>query len=46
MLLGKKNFDSEFCGSIPVNFINAIQPHGVLLLLDKNNLNIIQLLGM
>ncbi len=29
------NFDSDFCGSIPLNFINLIQPRGMLILLDK-----------
>lgn len=29
-----KNYDSEFCGSIPIQLINLIQPHGMLLLLD------------
>ena len=37
------NYDSEFCGSIPLNFINLIQPHGLLLVLDKKNLKIVQL---
>ncbi|WP_242916104.1 GAF domain-containing protein [Pontibacter liquoris] len=30
-----KNYDSEFCGSIPLNLVNQIQPHGLLLVLDK-----------
>jgi two-component system, chemotaxis family, sensor kinase Cph1 len=32
---GEKNYDSEFCGSIPLHQINLIQPHGLLLVLDK-----------
>lgn len=36
------NFDSTFCGSIPLNFINQIQPHGVLLVLNKDSFNILQ----
>lgn len=36
------NFDSTFCGSIPLNFINQVQPHGVLLVLDKDDFSIIQ----
>lgn len=36
------NYDSEFCGSIPLNFINLIQPHGVLLVLNKEDLRIVQ----
>ncbi|WPP50061.1 GAF domain-containing protein [Catalinimonas niigatensis] len=33
--VGTGSRDSEFCGSIPLNFINLIQPYGMLLLLDK-----------
>ena len=33
---GEKNYDSEFCGSIPLHQINLIQPHGLLLVLDKD----------
>lgn len=36
------SFDSDFCGSIPLNFINLIQPHGILLVVDKNNYTIVQ----
>ncbi|PKV75245.1 GAF domain-containing protein [Pontibacter ramchanderi] len=32
---GEKNYDSDFCGSIPLHQINLIQPHGLLLVLDK-----------
>lgn len=35
-LLPTKNYDSEFCGSIPIQLINLIQPHGFILLLDKS----------
>ncbi|MEK6477408.1 GAF domain-containing protein [Catalinimonas sp. 4WD22] len=28
--------DSEFCGSIPLNFLNLIQPHGMLILLNQS----------
>ncbi|MBB6274130.1 light-regulated signal transduction histidine kinase (bacteriophytochrome) [Pedobacter cryoconitis] len=38
----KKNFDSDFCGSIPLHHINSTQDYGYLLVLDKK-LNIIQL---
>ncbi|RNI27238.1 GAF domain-containing protein [Rufibacter immobilis] len=38
----EKNYDSEFCGSIPLHLVNLIQPHGVLLTLDKANLRLIQ----
>ncbi|QCR22056.1 GAF domain-containing protein [Pontibacter sp. SGAir0037] len=39
----EKNYDSEFCGSIPLHLVNLIQPHGVLLVLEKQSLRIIQL---
>ncbi len=38
----KKNYDSEFCGSVPLNFVNQIQAYGALLVLDRTNFNIIQ----
>lgn len=38
----QKDFDSEFCGSIPLNFLNLIQPHGVLLVLKKEDYSIVQ----
>jgi chemotaxis family two-component system sensor kinase Cph1 len=37
-----KNFDSDFCGSLPLHHVNMIQPHGYLLVLNKDTLNIIQ----
>lgn len=37
-----KNYDSEFCGSIPLHLVNLIQPHGVLLVLEKTALRIVQ----
>jgi two-component system, chemotaxis family, sensor kinase Cph1 len=36
------NYDSELCGSLPIHLTNLIQPYGVLLVIDKDNLNIIQ----
>lgn len=39
---GRKDYDSEFCGSIPLNFINLIQAHGVLLVLQRNSFTIVQ----
>ncbi len=36
-----KNYDSDFCGSLPLNFVNLIQPYGYLLVLSRN-LEIIQ----
>jgi len=38
----RKNYDSEFCGSLPLHLINLIQPYGVLMVLDKAGLNIVQ----
>jgi two-component system, chemotaxis family, sensor kinase Cph1 len=38
----RKNYDSEFCGSIPLHLVNLIQPHGVLLVTDKALHNIVQ----
>lgn len=37
-----KNYDSAFCGSLPIHNINVIQPYGVLLVLDKTSWNIVQ----
>lgn len=39
----KANFDSEFCGNLPIHHVNTIQPHGAILLLEKDNLTILQL---
>src|SRR5690606_36319736 len=48
----RKTYDSDFCGSIPLNQINVIQSYGYLLLLDKHDFtisqvseNVAQLLG-
>lgn len=38
-----KNYDAEFCGKIPIHHINLIQPHGYLLVLDRNNQTVVQL---
>jgi two-component system, chemotaxis family, sensor kinase Cph1 len=38
----EKNYDSDFCGSIPLHLVNLIQPHGMLLVLDKEQLQIVQ----
>ncbi|MBE9599389.1 GAF domain-containing protein [Pedobacter sp. MC2016-24] len=37
-----KNYDSEFCGSIPIHHINRIQDHGYLVVLDLQNFTMIQ----
>ena len=42
MNLQKKNYDSAFCGSLPLQHLNIIQPHGVLLVLDKQSKLIVQ----
>jgi len=39
----EKNFDSDFCGSLPINFINSIQDYGYLVVIEKNTFSIIQL---
>lgn len=36
------NYDSEFCGSLPIHLTNLIQPYGVLLVVDKDSFDIIQ----
>lgn len=38
----QKNYDSEFCGSLPLHLINQIQPYGALIVLSKVDLTIIQ----
>lgn len=40
--MNKSNFDSEFCGALPIHHINTIQPHGAVLVMEKNNFDIIQ----
>lgn len=37
-----KNYDSSFCGSLPIHLINLIQPYGLLLVLQKSDFKIIQ----
>lgn len=37
-----RNFDAEFCGKVPLHQTNLIQPHGVLLVVEKGNLTILQ----
>ncbi|SMC76235.1 GAF domain-containing protein [Pedobacter africanus] len=38
----RKNFDSEFCGSLPLHHVNLIQDYGYLLVLEPANLSLIQ----
>ncbi|QMU28916.1 GAF domain-containing protein [Adhaeribacter radiodurans] len=47
-----KNYDSEFCGSLPLHFINLVQPHGFIMVVQKETFlirqiseNVIDLLG-
>jgi light-regulated signal transduction histidine kinase (bacteriophytochrome) len=37
-----RNFDAEFCGKVPLHQTNLIQPHGVLLVVKKDDLSILQ----
>src|ERR1700733_13150547 len=37
------NYDSDLCGKVPIHLINTVQPYGVLLVLDRSSLAIIQL---
>ena len=36
------NYDSELCGKVPIHLINTIQPYGVLLVLSRTSLEIVQ----
>jgi chemotaxis family two-component system sensor kinase Cph1 len=36
------NYDSEFCGTLPIHLTNLIQPYGVLLVVDTTNMQIVQ----
>lgn len=38
-----KSYDSAFCGNLPLNNINLIQPHGYLFVLDRKTFEIVQL---
>ena len=37
-----KNYDSEFCGSLPIHMINVVQPYGALIVVNKELNEIIQ----
>lgn len=39
----KINYEAEFCGKVPLNQTNLIQPHGVLLVVDPGNFSFVQL---
>src|SRR4051812_18725832 len=36
------NYDSALCGSLPIHLTNSIQPHGVLVVIDRKSEKIIQ----
>jgi two-component system, chemotaxis family, sensor kinase Cph1 len=40
--MNTKNYDSDFCGSLPIHLINLIQPYGALVVVDKETVNIVQ----
>ncbi|MCJ8210852.1 GAF domain-containing protein [Mucilaginibacter sp. RS28] len=40
--MANKNYDSEFCGSLPLHNINLIQPYGYLLVLQKEDFTVVQ----
>ena len=40
--MAKINFNSEFCGNLPLHLINSIQPYGALMLLNNVTFEIIQ----
>lgn len=39
----KINYEAEFCGKVPLNQTNLIQPHGVLLIAGRKDFRILQL---
>jgi len=41
-MIEKKQYDSDFCGSLPINFINSIQDYGYVFVLEREKLSIIQ----
>ena len=36
------NYEAEFCGRVPLHQTNLIQPHGVLLIIDRKDFRILQ----
>lgn len=38
----KINYDSEFCGSLPLHQVNLIQPYGYLLVISLSDLELVQ----
>jgi light-regulated signal transduction histidine kinase (bacteriophytochrome) len=37
-----KNYDTEFCGRVPLHQTNLVQPHGVLLIVQRDDLSVLQ----
>lgn len=42
MVFNQNKFDAEFCGKVPLHQTNLIQPHGYLLIIDRQTLDILQ----
>ena len=40
--MAQTNYDSEFCGKVPIHLTNLIQPYGVLVVVDTTQFNVIQ----
>ncbi|GAA4332767.1 hypothetical protein GCM10023184_25580 [Flaviaesturariibacter amylovorans] len=38
----RMSLDSEFCGRVPLNQTNLVQPHGVLLVVENESLQVLQ----
>jgi light-regulated signal transduction histidine kinase (bacteriophytochrome) len=38
----QKNYDSSFCGSVPLHQINLIQPYGILIVVEPESYRIVQ----
>jgi two-component system, chemotaxis family, sensor kinase Cph1 len=38
----QKNYDSTFCGSVPLHQINLIQPYGILMVVEPRHYKIVQ----
>jgi light-regulated signal transduction histidine kinase (bacteriophytochrome) len=38
----RKNYDSDFCGNLPLHLINHVQPYGILVVLRKLDFTVIQ----
>ncbi len=36
------NYDSDFCGKVPIHFINTVQPYGLLMVVSRPSLEIVQ----